>query len=314
MGGLPLCPLFLFGYFLWALNQGLERWTALVWYRLVWPLGGTAAIVCLYALDALTLAAACSVFIAGALLSVVPLLGALRGVERLRFDPAMAREAVRFGLPAWIGQLAYHANISLDQLLMIRLVDSRELGLYAVAVTVGYFSLAITGPLQVAIVPRSARGEAQLVVRAARSILWLIAALSVVVAALAPIFLPLLFGRRSLRRSDGLDTARGGITVDGHHGVGSSIERGWAPGVHCSGGAARARVMIPALVLLLPSGGGIAAAAISLVGYSINFGVQLGASKRVFGGSLSNYLRLHGDDVRWLYGRLRTFIARERTA
>jgi O-antigen/teichoic acid export membrane protein len=313
--GFLCAPLYLFGYFLWALNQGLERWTRLMWYRLVSPLLGTAAIVCLYALDALTLAAACSVFIACSLLSLVPLLGVLRVVERPRFDAAMAREAVSFGLPAWVGLLAYHANFSLDQLLMIRLVDSRQLGLYAVAVALAFFSTAITGPLQVAIVPRSARGEADLVVRACRSIVWLVATLSAAVAALAPLLVPLLFGPDF---SDAVPMTwillAAGLPWTGTMVLGAALSAAGHPGSTARGELLALVFMVPALFAFLPVWGGIAAAVISLVGYSINFGIQVTAAKRLFGGSLATYLVLRREDVRWFHGRLRTVVAGLRSA
>jgi O-antigen/teichoic acid export membrane protein len=307
--GFLCAPLYLFSYFLWALNQGLERWSALVWYRLVWPLFGTAAIVCLYALDALTLPTACSVYIACSLLSVVPLLGVLRGVGKLRLDAGMTREALVFGLPAWIGLLAYHANISLDQLLMIPLVDSRQLGLYAVAVTLAYFSTTITGPLQVAIVPRSARGDRELVIRAFRSIIWLIGALSIAIAAAAPVLVPLLFGSDF---SDAVPMAWillvAGLPLTGTMVLGAALSAAGRPGSPARGELVALAVMVPALFIFLPKSGGIAAAIISLIGYSINFTVQFRAARRLFGGSLSSYLVLRGADVRWFRERIRARI------
>jgi O-antigen/teichoic acid export membrane protein len=307
--GFLCAPLYLFGYFLWALNQGLERWSALVWYRLVWPLFGTAAIVCLYAVDALTLATACSVFITCSLLSIVPLLGVLRGVGELRLEAGMTREALVFGLPAWIGLLAYHANISLDQLLMIPLVDSRQLGLYAVAATLAYYSTTITGPLQVAIVPRSARGDRELVIRAFRSITWLIGALSIAIAGAAPVLVPLLFGSAF---SDAVPMAWillvAGLPLTGTMVLGAALSAAGRPGSPARGELVALAVMVPALFIFLPRSGGIAAAIISLIGYSINFTVQLRAARRVFGGSLSSYLVLRGADVRWLRERIRAGI------
>jgi O-antigen/teichoic acid export membrane protein len=306
-----LCtPLFLFTYFLFALNQGLERWRALMWHRLFWPLFGTAAIVVLYATDTLTLRTAAAVFIVVSLLNVIPLLGVLRRLGPLRFDAPMARGAVAFGIPAWIGLLAYHANISLDQLLMIRLVDSRELGLYAVAVTLAYFSTTITGPLQVAIVPRSARGDRELVIRAFRTIVWLIGALSAAVALATPLLVPLLFGSDF---SDAIPMVwillLAGLPLTGTMVLGAALSAAGRPGSPARGELGALAVMIPALFIFLPKWGGVAAAVISLVGYSINLAVQLWTAKRVFGGSLSTYLVLRAEDVRWFREFLRSRLA-----
>jgi O-antigen/teichoic acid export membrane protein len=312
--GFLCAPLYLFAYFLWALNQGLERWNALMWNRLIWPLFGTAAIVSLYSLNALTLQAACTVFVVGSLLASIPLLGILRRVGRLRFDASMTRGAVVFGVPAWIGLLAYHANISLDQLLMIRLVDRRELGLYAVAVTIAYFSTTITAPLQVAIVPRSARGEGDLVVRAFRSIMWLIGVLSLAAAAATPLVVPLLFGpdfTAAVTMVWILLVA--GLPLTGTMVLGAALSAAGRPGAPARGELLALVVMVPALFVFLPKWGGVAAAIISLISYSINFVVQFRAARRIFGGSFSTYMVLRADDVRWFKERSRSLLAGLRT-
>jgi hypothetical protein len=64
-------------------------------------------------------------------------------------------------------------------------------------------------------------------------------------------------------------------------------------------------VTVPALVVFLPGGGGVAAALISLVAYSVRLALLLGSALRVFGGTWWSFLLPTRADTQWIAGRLR---------
>lgn len=149
----------------------------------------------LVVIDRLTVetAAATAIF-AGALPALV-LLPQLREIGRPRFRWAVAREAVPFGFKAWLGGLGNVANVRLDQLLMIRLVEPRELGLYAVAFSIaGILVTPAVSALAAGSMPRFTTGDVALIARVLRTTMLGVAVTSVGVAVLAPLAVPIVFG------------------------------------------------------------------------------------------------------------------------
>jgi O-antigen/teichoic acid export membrane protein len=308
--GFGLMPLSLLSVLLLSLNQGLERWRSIIRHRLVVPATSMPVIVVLYVTNHLTLTAAATLFVFVGQLATLPLLGALRLVRRLRVDLRLIGEGIRFGAPAWLALVAYQGNLNLDQLLMIRLVDSHELGLYAVAVTLAYFSMIITGPLQTVILPRSAREDRELPVRAFRVTLWTIFISSVVVAALTPVLLRLLFGSAF---SDAAPMVWvlliAGVPLAGGMVLSVALSAAGRPKRPATGELVALAVTIPGILLLVPVLGGIGAALVSLLAYSVNLAVQLLAARRTFEGTYTTYFAPRTEDVRWLIDITRSQLA-----
>ncbi len=142
-----------------GLNSGLERWNAVLTIRLILPVGTALIFLVLYVADALTVASAATVAIVLSIVAALAGLGAFRGMPKLRFDRAIARQGFSFGLKVWTTSIAAMTNARLDQLLMVTLVSSKDLGYYAVAVTYGTLpsivSRTVAGPL----LPRVAGGD-----------------------------------------------------------------------------------------------------------------------------------------------------------
>jgi O-antigen/teichoic acid export membrane protein len=304
--GFVLTPLWLLTYLLLDLSQGLARWRPLASSRLAPPIASVVALTVLFALDKLTLSAAAIVFLATTAASILPLLGIRRLVSNIRFDRRTAKEGLRFGLPAWVASLAALGNVRLDQLVMIRLSSSRELGFYAVAVSLAGFSIILTASVRTAIFPRSARHDALLASRATRVTIAIVIAATAAAAGVTPFLLPALFGRS-------FDAAvamtwillGAGIPMAGTHVLGIVLTA-WGHPKSAAGAEIMAlAVTIPGLFLLIPLWGGIGAAIVSLAAYTTNFLVQLVATRRIVGGRYADYLIPTRADIAWTAKSLR---------
>ena len=62
---------------------------------------------------------------------------------------------------------------------------------------------------------------------------------------------------------------------------------------------------VPALVVLLPAGGGLVAAYISLAAYSVRLAMLLGSAVRVFGGRARDFIVPTRADLGWLSEQVR---------
>ena len=178
--------------------------------------------------------------------------------------------------------MADFANARLDQLLMITLVAPRELGLYVVAANIGSFAwidhrrhLAAAAGAHL----REARSgwRRGLCGRSSRCL----ALLTLVVAALTPLVLEVLFGPEFTDAAEpawvllaaGLPFAGGEILKQTLNGVGR-------PGLTAIGQAAALAVTVPGLLLLIPEMGIVGAALVSLVAYTVNFLILLVSTMR----------------------------------
>ena len=63
-------------------------------------------------------------------------------------------------------------------------------------------------------------------------------------------------------------------------------------------------VTIPALIVFIPGTGGLGAAFICLIAYSLRLAVQLRSASRAFHTPWSSFLRPTADDIMWLRRRL----------
>ncbi len=302
--GFALMPFSLFTYLLWSVNQGLERWRPIAINRLMPPLLGTAVLVVLFVLNRLTVGTAAVIFLGTSIAAQVPLFGVMRGMSRPVFDRQVAREALTFGLPAWVALLGGYANLRLDQLLMIRLTSSKELGFYAVATTLASFSFILTASLQTVIVARTARGDQELAQRATRLTMVVVGAATVVAAALTPIVLPALFGQDFQPAvSMALILLAAGVPFAGAQVLAAVLTAWGNPRAPANAQLGALVITVPGLLLLIPPLGGRGAALVSLGAYSVSFVVQVFAARRIIGGGFRAYLAPVPSDVRWVRER-----------
>jgi O-antigen/teichoic acid export membrane protein len=210
-----------------------------------------------------------------------------------------------YGAHNWLASLAILANLRLDQLLMAGLVSSRQLGLYAVAVTVATFSSVFVGALVQGMFPRVARGEPELARRSCRIALTLVAIASVGAALVIPWGLPLLFGGSF---DDAVPMALillfAGVTAAFVNVLGISLAAAGEPRATVRPQIAGLLVSLPLLILLLPSTGGLGAAVISVTTGILTAALMLVSGMRHLGGRPSDYLKPTADDFRTIRGRL----------
>ena len=296
--GFYLLPLALLIQLLIAVNSGLQRWPQVIRAQLIPPLTTLIGVVALYVTGHLTVATVAIVVLAGSLASALPLIGVIRRAGLPRIDGEIIREGVPFGAKAWAGTVASHANVRLDQLLMIKLVSARQLGLYAVAATLANFSGVIASAVASAANPRIAQGDSVLPARALRITLVAVGAVNLVLALLTPLLLKVVFGDAFAGAAPmawvllGGGVALGGVTV-----LANALISAGRPEVPAYGELLALTLTVPGLLVLLPAVGAVGAAYVSLCAYTLNFTVLLVAARRTFGGRLRDFLVPSADDL-----------------
>ncbi len=304
-----LLPLTLLGYLLLGLSTGLQRWPAVYAARVVPQIATTIGIVVLFAINRLTVATAATVMLAGGLLALIPLApGLLRGT-RLALNGSMARAAIPFSFRAWLATLASLTNGRLDQLLMTRLAEPRQLGLYAIAATLATFVLAPVTALYTSLFPRVAGGDREVVARALRVAVAGIVVIGLLMAAVTPFFVTIVFGS-SFHDSIPMvwilllsDLPLGAATV-----LSGALVAAGRPGIPALAEASALVITVPGLILLLPSLGGIGAALVSVVAYTASFAIQLRVARREFG--RNRYLLIRRSDLAFVGNMARPLLRR----
>lgn len=280
--GFLLMPVALLILLLLSFANGLERWSVVVMARIVAAVVSTIAIVVLYVLGALTVASTAIVMLATGVIAGIPALWVTGEIGRLRFRFKVARESLWFGLRAWAGGIGSVANVRLDQLLMVRLVEPRELGLYVVAFTIsGFFVNPVVGALTPAMLPRFAAGDAALIARVLRTTLAGIALVSALIALAAPLIIHVLFGADF---ADALPMTwlllvaavpMAGVTV-----LSTALTSSGYPGFGAAAEFVMLLVTVPCLLLTLSTYGAIAAAVVTIAAYAAGFAWLLFGARR----------------------------------
>jgi O-antigen/teichoic acid export membrane protein len=306
--GLLLLPVGLIGGLGVAMVGGLERWSLIIATRCIPVVVPFVGVAVLYVIDEMSVGRVAVLTMAGGVLSVIPSLTVIARSGRPVFRMQVAWESITFGLRSWVGGLAQLANARLDQLLMITLVTSRELGLYAVAVTLAGISGFLSGALSVPLITRVAKGDTAIVARALRVTLSAVIVMNAGLACLTPVLLPLLFG------ADFADAVKpalillaAGIPLAGIAVLASALAADGAPGLSSAGEAIALGIAVPGLLILVPGFGGMGAALVSLVAYGASFTFQLVIVRRRLGGKMRAYLLPQREDIRWTRSLLPRF-------
>jgi O-antigen/teichoic acid export membrane protein len=289
--GLALTPLALLLNLALDVTWGLSAWGRLAIARALTPVVVLVCIAVLYVLHRLDVPNAAVVTIATGFVPALALWRTFRRIGLPRPDLALTREGLGFGLRAWMGTLASLANQRLDQLLMIPLVPARELGLYAVAVTIASLSTILSSQIVTVVLPRIAAGEHDLLPIAMRCLFIVVFVTEVALAIgttflLVPIFGADFAGARGLvyvlllawLAQSGVSTLSQSLVAAGRPATASIAE-----------GVAVA-ITLPGLLVLLPSMGAMGAALVSLAAYSTTLVILILAASRRFGHRISDYL------------------------
>jgi O-antigen/teichoic acid export membrane protein len=215
-------------------------------------------------------------YLAAAFLCGLPLLVVvnrrLQGASRP--DPSSAPKLLRYGIPSAIASLPQTINLQFDQLLIVAFLPARSLGLYAVAVSWSSATAPSLSAVGSVLFPRVSAAsdpsrKGRLLATALQSGVLIAVATAVPFALLAPVGLPLIFGRSFgpavpsalLLVPAGAILAWGGIAEQGLLGLGR-------PRAALAAEAAGAVVTVGTLPLLLHTSGIFGAAVASLLGYS----------------------------------------------
>jgi O-antigen/teichoic acid export membrane protein len=212
------------------------------------------------------------------------------------------------GFKTWLGAMAYTANIRLDQFLMITVVSPRELGLYAVAVSLATASTALTSAVGPPLLTRTAAGQT-ILPQTLRMTLLLTAGVSAVLAAAAPLLLRWLFGAEFADATTmTLVLLLAAIPFAGGAVIGSALQGDGTPGIPSLAEGMALVITIAGLALTLKPLGALGAALVSLVAYTSSFVFQLAFARRRWPAPLRAYLLPSRTDWEWAWersGRLR---------
>jgi O-antigen/teichoic acid export membrane protein len=299
-----MMPLLLIGSLFATSLIVLERWRAVVVTSITPFVVACVGIVGLDITGNLTVSTAAAATLAGSLLALIPGIPLL-AESRLRFRASIARAGLNFGLKGWIGGLALLANARLDQLVMITSVAPRELGLYVVANTISGASGLASGGLAPPLMARVAAGETAMMAQAVRIMLLATVCLNVVLAAVTPVMLSVLFGPQF---SDAFPMVLillvAQVPLVGATVLSGALQADGAPLIPTVGEGIALLITVPGLILLLGPLGGIGAAIISCAAYAASFTFQVGMARRRLRLPVREFLVPTRADVRWIWGRL----------
>ncbi len=302
--GLVLMPVVVCLQTLLGLTIGESRWRLYAWTRIAGAVLPAAAMVALWLLGELTVASAAISYIAGPIVASLALLTMLRGVRGIRLDRQRSRAAATFGVKSWLNTVTAVTNNRADQILMAGLVPSRELGHYAVAVTISAVTFGVGAAVSSAIYPRVAGGDGLLAARACRITVLLVATVSVALAILTPWMVPLVFGddfRAAVPMT--LILLASSIPASATIVVTAALTAANQPSAPLRAELVTLALAMPALIVLLPPYGGNGAAVISLLTYTLRVTLQLRAAQRTFDCSGWSFVMVKREDLRWIMAR-----------
>jgi O-antigen/teichoic acid export membrane protein len=214
-----------------------------------------------------------------------------------------------------MGGLAALANTRLDQFVMIALVPARQLGLYAVAVTISSAFGIVSGALAPPLMQRIAAGERELLAQAVRMTVILTLGLNVVVALITPTLLSILYGPQFSGAVPMAFVLLGAsVPLAGASVLGSALQADGAPVIPSVGEGIALIITGVGLFLLLGPLQGLGAAIVSLAAYSASFGYQLVMASRRIGAPVAAFVVPHKVDLLWARGRVAGLSARLRPA
>jgi O-antigen/teichoic acid export membrane protein len=300
-----MLPLSLLGFLSYYILNSLEAWNKTIVFRTVPTVTVAVVVVVLFVTGRTSVfALALATLLVGGVVSGLGVVWVLRrGRPRVRSE--LIKKAVPFGLKSWLALLATLTNGRLDQLLMISLTTSRQLGLYAVAVTMASFPNILVSALGQPLLSRVGAGEHQMVSRALRTAVLLIALANAALAALAPVLLPALFGSRFQGAVPmALVLLLAALPLSIVTTLSTAMTAAGRPGIPAVGEIIAVGITVPGLIVVLPILGGLGAALVSLVVYSVDAAYHLFFARKVFDARVSDLVVPRRQDYVWLRQRL----------
>jgi len=306
-------PLLLMGTLLLGIANGQQRWSMVIGARLTPAIIGLASTVALYIFGLLNVTSAIVVLLVSAYASMVPTLGVLRGARPIRVRRSLMRESLHFGLPSWLWQISSTTNARLDQVLMVSLTSSSQLGLYAVAVSLASVSNVFASALGPALLPRVTKGDNAIVGRACCIALSAAGLINLALALSCPIVLPLLFGSKfhgAVPMS--LILIAAAVPSAGTQVLTASLMSAGRPRFVAASEMVAVAITVGGLLLLVTPLGGVGAALVSFAAYTLTFLVLLVASKREFRLPLRAFIVPSASDLKSQAGLIKQALLRMR--
>jgi O-antigen/teichoic acid export membrane protein len=192
---------------------------------------------------------------------------------------------LRFGLRAYPGSLAGVGNSQLDQLLVAPLLGARDLGYYAIAVTLANLPLGVVQALSARSIRDIAKSDGTLDVDRASQNLRQALALALIAAAglaiLVPVLVPVLYGH-SFAPVVGLCflLLPGTVAVTASTLAGPALTLAGRPGTASLAQLVALGVTVAGLAITLPILGVAGAAITTVIAYWVRAGIQLWALRR----------------------------------
>lgn len=304
--GLLMAPLLVIPATLAGLAMGDSRWGLVSATRIMASALPLVAIVLLTVSRRLTVETAAAAYLVSLILAGLPLLRVCRGMQALVFSARRTWNALIFAAKSWLIAIALGSNQRLDQVLMAALVPSKELGLYAVAVTITQLSYGLIGAVAHGLFPTvAAGGDRRLVPRSCRITLCIVAAMALVFLLAAPFMVPFVFGSPFASAVPMVTIL---LAASVPRAVSLMLDSAFTA-IGDPGAALRAELIgfaitVPALVLFLSSTGGRGAAVISFCAYSVQLAFQLRMAQRRFDARWWEFVVPTREDFAWFSGQV----------
>lgn len=273
-----LVPLSIAADYLISAQQALQKFGWFNGMRLARQAVQTVGIVVLFVPGLLTVPLTIvTVGVANSVIGFIVLGWYVRNYWQNRaLDIEIFRRCFSFGLRSYLGTLTHTSGRHLDQLILVPIITSAELGLYAVALSLSSAVMTIAHSVKAVVLPRVASRSRQLgksyLISSSKYTSVVLMAVSLVLFGLAPYLIGLLYGEAYLPSVPlfrvllvaGLFLGMGDLLTQGLNGLGRPIQGSMGEFV---------AIIINAsvLLLLLAKFGVMAAAIAAVVAYLIRF-------------------------------------------
>jgi O-antigen/teichoic acid export membrane protein len=227
-----------------------------------------------------------------------------------RFDGALARRMLGFGLKAYAGRVMMLGNYRLDQWLVGGIAGPRELGLYSVAVAwmeaLFFLPTALALTQRPDLVRASRRGAERRAAIGFRATIVITLGAAIAMVVLAPVLCVTMFGEPFRGSIDMLRVlTAGAFGIVALKLLGNALTAQRMPMLETASIAVAFVAIVALDLILIPAHGGLGAAVASTIAYSIGGVAVALIFSRALRGRLRDLLP-RGGDLPWLIGRLRS--------
>lgn len=301
-----------------GIASGVQAWILVASEKFISNALRLSAILLAYTSDRLTLETATLIiaittFIG--ILAYVPLPRFTRAYEPISSLEPHWQEILPFSIKLWAGVLTGALLARLDQVIMLPLAGATQLGIYAVAVSIGEMALLFNYAVNAVMNAREAHNPSAESLAMAARISSLVTALGCVAIALLSVWaVPLVFGNEFSSVVPVIWILLTGIAL-GNAGsvVGSGLNGRGRPGMRSASSAIALVVNVVSLIILAPSFGAIGAAIATTVATIALGAINLAIFKRIYGVKIRRFIGVRRSDLEFLLTAMRASRAEQPT-